>query len=179
VETYEISGWSSYVSIPVQLTSDDLSPADVRHVKYRWDADTEILSAQLSGAGADEGPSGSVGMEGGDGSWLILDIGAGRIQSVEVAVWPEVKELASLTPPSTVQDAAVGFTANTRAGDVAIQVSTRVLAESDVGRKTFHFRVGGGRVARTIRLASDLLLDVDERSQISGLWLLNVPPCPA
>jgi hypothetical protein len=32
---------------------------------------------------------------------------------------------------------------------------------------------------RTIRLAHDLLLDVDEKSQISGLWMLNVPPRPA
>ena len=32
--------------------------------------------------------------------------------------------------------------------------------------------------ARTVRIAKDLLFDVDEKSRISGLWLLNVPPCP-
>jgi hypothetical protein len=29
-----------------------------------------------------------------------------------------------------------------------------------------------------VRLARDLLLDVDDKSHISGLWLLNVPPSP-
>jgi uncharacterized protein YuzE len=38
--------------------------------------------------------------------------------------------------------------------------------------------MGKSRETRTIRIGKDLLLDLDEKSQISGLWLLNVPPCP-
>jgi hypothetical protein len=34
------------------------------------------------------------------------------------------------------------------------------------------------RPARAIRFARDLLLELDERDRIAGLWLLNVPPFP-
>ena len=76
-------------------------------VEYRWDADTDILSAQLTPRAAGEGMSGSVGLEGTDGSWLILDVAAGRINGVEVAVWPDVRKLPVLNPPGQVEDAHV------------------------------------------------------------------------
>src|SRR5579884_3521615 len=76
-------------------------------VEYTWDADTDILSAQLSPRATGQGMSGSVGLEGSDGSWLILDVAAGRINGVEIAVWPDVRKLSTLTPPATVEDARV------------------------------------------------------------------------
>ena len=33
--------------------------------------------------------------------------------------------------------------------------------------------------ARTVRIARNVLLDLDEHEVLSGLWLLNVPPFPA
>ena len=51
--------------------------------------------------------SGSVGLEGADGSWLILDVAAGRINGVEVAVWPDVRKLPALAPPTNVEDVHV------------------------------------------------------------------------
>ena len=60
-----------------------------------------------------------------------------------------------------------------------METVTRLFAETDHAGKTYHFRLGKPRQCRTIRLAKDVLLDVDEKSQISGLWLLNVPPSPA
>jgi hypothetical protein len=60
-----------------------------------------------------------------------------------------------------------------------VEVETRLTAESDVAEKTIHFRIGGARVTRAVRLAHELLLDIDEREQIAGVWFLNVPPFPA
>jgi hypothetical protein len=149
-------------------------------VEYTWDPDTDILSAQLSPRSAGEGMSGSVGLEGSDGSWLILDVAAGRITGVEVAVWPDVRKLATLEPPATVEDARVVVPARRSQPDIAsLEMDTRLTADADRDQRTFHFRVGKPRGSRTIRLARDLLLDVDEKSHISGLWLLNVPPGPA
>src|SRR5687768_10960612 len=72
------------VKIPIQIEpASEASPA----VEYRWDPDTEILSAQLNPRSAGKGLSGSVELEGADGSWLILDVSSGRINGVEVAVW--------------------------------------------------------------------------------------------
>ena len=51
-------------------------------------------------------------------------------------------------------------------------------ARGGAGQHNIHFRLGRSRRAPTVRVARDLLLDVDEGSHLSGLWLLNVPPCP-
>lgn len=164
------------MKIAVQL--EPPKGADQR-VEYRWDPDTDILSAQLSPRVASDGMSGSVGLEGADGSWLILDVAKGCINGVEVAVWPEVRRLAALRAPATIQDAHVVVPSRRSQPDIAsLEMKTHMLAETDADHRTIHFRLGKPRESRTVRIARDLLLDLDEKSQISGLWLLNVPPSP-
>jgi hypothetical protein len=168
------------VKVAVQLQPADASPADV---EYTWDPDTDILSAQLSprasGSGEGDGLSGSVGLEGNDGSWVILDVAAGRIASVEVAVWPDVRQLPALSVPTQIEDVQVVVPVSTTKADIAsLEVDTHLVAEADAGQRNFHFRLGAPRGARTVRVARDLLFDVDDKNRISGLWLLNVPPCP-
>ena len=165
------------MKIAVRLDPPSGAPPEVA---YRWDPDTDILSAQLAQNGGGEGMSGSVGLEGTDGSWVILDVDAGRINGVEVAVWPDVRKLPALTPPSNIEDAHVVLPARpSQASISSLETSTRLIAEADVAQRNFHFKLGSGRGARTVRLGRDLLLDVDDKSHISGLWLLNVPPGPA
>jgi len=169
------------VKIAVQLGPAPASgtPAEVA---YKWDSDTDILSAQLTSRGTPEtvGMSGSVGVEGADGSWVILDVSSGRINGVEIAVWPEIRKLPSLSPPSEIEEAHVSIPSRRSQPNIAsMETVTRLVAETDPVGKTYHFRLGKPKLCRTIRLAKDVLLDVDEKSQISGLWLLNVPPSPA
>jgi len=165
------------VKIAVQLEPLAEPPA---RVQYTWDPDTDILSAQLTPRASGDGLSGSVGLEGADGSWVILDVAAGRINGVEVAVWPDVRKLAELRPPVDVQDAQVMLPGDRAKSDVAsFEMATRMIAEADSAQRNFHFRLGKPRGARTVRVARDILLDLDEKSRIAGLWLLNVPPCPA
>lgn len=164
------------MKIAVEIQPVGQAPPEV---EYRWDADTDILSAQLTPRAVGEGMSGSVGLEGTDGSWLILDVAAGRINGVEVAVWPDVRRLPELNPPGQVEDAHVVVPSRQSQRDIAsLEMDTRLIAEADNEERTFHFRLGKPRSTRTIRLARNLLVDVDEKSRISGLWLLNVPPCP-
>ena len=75
------------MTIDVRVQPGESAPPTV---EYRWDADTDILTAAVQGRGKGEGMSGSVEIQGVDGSWLILDVNAGQIAGVEVAVWPEV-----------------------------------------------------------------------------------------
>jgi hypothetical protein len=167
------------VKIAVLLEPASGTPGEVL---YRWDRDTDILSAQLPPQpGVSDGMSGSVGLEGSDGSWLILDVNEGRINGVEVAVWPDVRELARLALPSKIEEASVTVPGRKSQPDIASvgMAARNIVAEADQGGKNFHFRMGKLRETRTIRLGKDLLLDLDEKSQISGLWLLNVPPCPS
>jgi len=165
------------VKIAVQLQPATGAPQEV---EYRWDPDTDILSAQLSPRASGEGMSGSVGLEGSDGSWLILDVGSGCINGVEIAVWPEVRKTAVLTPPSGIEHLHVTVPSRRSQPNIAsLEMNAHLVAESDHDQRNFHFRLGKPRSARTVRVARDLLLDVDEKGHISGLWLLNVPPCPA
>ena len=85
------------MSVAVQLEP----AANVPAVEYRWDADTDILTARLRGANGRTGMSGSVEVEGSDGSWLILDVASGCIDGVEVAVWPDVHKRRGLAPPAS------------------------------------------------------------------------------
>lgn len=148
-------------------------------VEYTWDPDTDILSAQLRLPAEEEGMSSSVEVEGFDGSWLIIDVTAGRINGVEIAVWPDVRMLPTLLPPAIFEDARVRVPVG-RLGceDAEVEVDTPVMAEADSSERVIHFRLGCFRAARAIRVGRDLLLEVDGKNQIAGLWLLNVPPFP-
>jgi hypothetical protein len=165
------------VNIAVQMEPFAGSPSDV---EYRWDTDTDILTARLTAAEEGSGPSGSVELEGTDGAWLILDVVKGRIAGVEVAVWPDVRKCATLAPPPAVEDARVLVPLRaTHPGAALLEVEAPLAAESDEAERVIHFRVGMKRQVRTVRLGRDLLLDVDPQSRIAGLWLLNVPPFPS
>lgn len=162
------------MNIPIRVEpAGDTAPT----VEYRWDPDTEILSAQVSPRVAGEGMSGSVELEGSDGSWLILDVNGGRIHGVEVAVWPEVHMRGALKPPANVEEGRVLVPARRSQQDVAsLEVETALRAEADSDETVFHFSLGKTRQTRAIRLARDLLLEVDSANNLAGLWLLNVPP---
>lgn len=164
------------MKIPIQVEpADGASPA----VEYHWDPDTEILSAQLRPRTTGKGLSGSVELEGADGSWLILDVSAGNINGVEVAVWPDVHKRRSLEPPGGVEDASVVVPSRrSQPGVAALEVETPLHAEADESERVFHFTLGKSRPTRTVRFARDLLMDVDGSSHLAGLWLLNVPPFP-
>ena len=124
-----------------------------------------------------EGTSGSVEIEGTDGSWLILDLNGGSVHGVEVAVWPEVRKRASLSPPGEITDGRVmlGGEGN---GIASIEMNTALAAEADESERTIHFRLGPSRQTKTVRIARDILIDVDGRDRIAGVWLLGVPPFP-
>lgn len=148
-------------------------------VDYRWDPDTDILSAQLRPSGNGHGMSGSVEVEGADGSWLIFDIAEGRISGVEVAVWPDVRKLPTLLPPPNVEDARVLLPSRQSQPGVAnVEVNVPLMAETDVAERVIHFRLGKTRESRIVRVARDLLLEIDQQMRLAGLWLLNVPPFP-
>jgi hypothetical protein len=124
--------------------------------------------------------SGSVGIEGSDGSWLIFDVASGSIRGVEVAVWPEVKKRTVLAPPDDVEPATVRLPLRQSQPNLSsVEMDTTLMAEADREERTIRFRIGRRRPVRTVRVARDILLEVDTRDYLAGVWLLNVPPSPA
>lgn len=163
------------MNIPVRVEPCVGSAPDV---VYRWDPDTDILTAHLSRRDDTAGLSGSVDLEGSDGSWLILDVAGGRINGVEVAVWPTVCKRSDLAPPVDVTDASVLVTADAAPRVDVMEVDTSMAADSDHDERTIHFRLGPRRATRTVRIAREVLLDIDVRNRLAGVWLLDVPPFP-
>jgi hypothetical protein len=171
--------------IAVYLEHIESDAPQLPSIDYRWDADTDILTALLNGGpkgtgiSGTSGMSGSVEVEGSDGSWLIFDVSSGRIAGVEVAVWPDVRKVGGLAAPADATPSFVTIPSRpSQPGIASLEIDTRLVADADASERTIHFRFGAARVTRAVRVAQDLILDVDDSNHIAGVWLLNVPPFP-
>jgi hypothetical protein len=153
----------------------------VPHISYRWDAETDILTGAIRSARTKAGGlTGSVELEGGDGSFILLDVAGGAICGVEVVVWPDVRTAASLTPPTAVEEGDVILpTRRSQPSVAAVEVDTALMIETNAAESVFHVRLGSARHASVVRVADGLLVEVDEEAELAGLWLLDVPPFPA
>ncbi|MBX3174660.1 MAG: hypothetical protein KF709_09625 [Gemmatimonadaceae bacterium] len=163
----------------LEVRVEEVAEAALPGVDYRWDADTDILVATLRATAVSEGLNGSIDIEGGDGAWLTLELSGGRLSAVEVAVWPDVKTVPTLPLPEGIAAGRMHVPQRrSDAGLAAVEVEARIRAVADAPEQTIHFRVGPTRATRTVRVARDLLLELDGKSHIAGLWFLNVPPFP-
>lgn len=157
---------------------EPLDAKDLPPVEYRWDTDTDILVAMLRPAGVSEGVSGSLDFEGSDGSWLTFELVDGRLAAIEVAVWPDVKSVEALQPPAASGAARVRIPQQGGEALAAMEIDTAIRAVADAPERTIHFRIGPTRASRAVHVARDLLLEIDAKQRIAGLWFLNVPPFP-
>jgi hypothetical protein len=164
------------MTIAVELQSVSGAPPAVH---YRWDADTDIFTATLATHRNGAHPAGSVEIEGTDGSWLVLDLYGGRIVGVEVALWPDVHHNSALAAPREAESADILVPMRDGAAPATMEVEAPMRAEADDAERIVYFRIGDRREARSVRVGSELLLDVDRQDRLAGLWLLNVPPFPA
>ena len=163
----------------LELQVERIAEGELPAVDYRWDPDTDILTLTLRPTGVAEGLSGSVDIQGADGAWLLLEISSGRLASVEVAVWPDVRTVELLQPPTGAGAARLRVpTQGSKLGTAALEVEAAILAVADRAERTIHFRIGPMRPSRALKVAQDLLVELDTKSRIAGLWLLNVPPFP-
>ena len=172
---------SAAVDAPASLADVPLAVREALAGGAAYDADD--ARPRHDGPSADAavpGVCGAIEVEGTDGSWLSLELVRGRIASVQVAVWPTVRRRAALTPPSAPTCAAYAVSRREAVADrpVALELSARVAAETDGSERVFHFVFGPPRATERARIARDIVLEVDERRRLAGLWLLNVPPFP-
>ncbi len=163
----------------LDLRLEPIAADELPNVEYRWDADTDILCVMLRGQGVAEGVSGSLDLEGADGSWLTFELTDGRLAAIEVAVWPDVASVEALHPPEVAEPARVRIPTSGDELLAAMEVDTAIRAVADAPERTIHFRIGPSRPSRAVRVARDVLLEVDGKQRIAGLWFLNVPPFPA
>lgn len=162
-------------------------------VTYRWDPETDILTVACKGGPKGDGMNGTVDLEGGDGSFVVIDVAGGTLRGLDVVTWPDdVRTVASLAPPEANKEGQVTFPDRRRAergatapdrrraerGVTAVELDTALTVDKNASESVFHIRVGRQRPAAVVRVADHLLVEFDKQSRIAGLWLLEVPPFP-
>jgi hypothetical protein len=153
----------------------------VPHIAWRWDPETDILTGALKRTVAKGAPglTGSVELEGSDGSFVLLDVAAGRIRGVEVVVWPDVRTVPALSPPAEPRTGDVELPGRrSQPSVVAVEVDALLSIDTNATESTFHVRVGPLRPVTAVRVADGFLVEVDEHEELAGLWLTDVPPFP-
>src|SRR5256712_8659713 len=79
-------------------------------VTYRWDPETDILSVACKGTGKATGLNGTVDLEGGDGSFVVIDVAGGFIHGVGVGTWPGDIRTPDTPPiPEPAKDRPLAF----------------------------------------------------------------------
>jgi hypothetical protein len=123
---------------------------------------------------------GTVDLEGGDGSFVVIDVAGGALRGLDVVTWPEdVRTVASLAPPDATKEGQVTFPERrSKSGVEAVELDTALTVDKNQSESVFHIRVGRQRPATVVRVADHLLVEMDKQSRIAGIWLLEVPPFP-
>ena len=149
-------------------------------VTYRWDPETDILTVACKGVPKGNGMNGTVDLEGGDGSFVVIDVAGGSLRGVDVVTWPDdVRTVASLQVPEASKEGQVTFpNRQSQPGVAAVEVDTPLTVDKNQNESVFHIRIGRQRPATVVRVADHMLVEVDKQSRIAGLWLLEVPPFP-
>lgn len=149
-------------------------------VAYRWDPETDILSVACKGASKARGLTGTVDLEGADGSFVVIDVAGGVVRGVDVVTWPDdIRTVETLEPPTLAKEGRVVFPSrNSQPGIAAVELDTALTIEKNPAESVFHIRVGRQRPSTVIRVADHLLVEVDKQTRLAGLWLLEVPPFP-
>jgi len=149
-------------------------------VSYRWDPETDILSAVCKGLPKTSGMNGTVDLEGSDGSFVLLDVAGGLLRGLDVVTWPDdIRTLDGLVAPEVASEARVLFPSRrSQPAVAAVEVDTALVVEKNAVESVIHIRVGRAKPANVVRIADHLLVEVDKQSRLAGLWLLEVPPFP-
>ncbi|HEY7686697.1 MAG TPA: hypothetical protein VH833_11375 [Gemmatimonadales bacterium] len=149
-------------------------------VSYRWDPETDILSATCKGVPQATGMNGTVDLEGNDGSFVLLDVAGGLLRGLDVVTWPDdIRTIDALVAPAAAKKARVLFPSRrSQPAVTAVEVDTALTVEKNADESVFHIRVGRARPVSVMRVADHLLVEVDKQSRLAGLWLLEVPPFP-
>jgi hypothetical protein len=148
-------------------------------IAFKWDPETEILSGTFKGGRKSGGLTGSVELEGAEGSFVVLDVLAGVVRGLEVVVWPETVLVDGLQAPEPGSHGQLVMPSRpSQPGVAAVEVDTNLSAEKRPDESVIHLRVGPKRKTDAVQLADGLIAEVDTLGNIAGLWLIGVPPFP-
>lgn len=151
-------------------------PGNVPELTYGWNAETRILAGRFP-VPEQRGFTGMVEVTGDDGAIVVLDVRGGLLAGFEIVVWPGAELHPQLDPPDA-EAALVGVVSHPEGVAGALELETVIEADATPDRSTIHVLVGGEDAVRAVRVARDLIVELDASDRLAGLWLTNVPPAP-
>ena len=146
-------------------------------LSWRWDAETDILSGSFRAPGAST-LDGTIELNDVEGAIAVLDISNGAVSGLDIVVWPEVTTSRTLLPPSSVESGRLALTGPTGA-TWSFEIEAPLVIRTNAGENVYHLRLGEQRVARVVRVADQLLVELDPDGALAGCWLVGVPPFPS
>ena len=145
-------------------------------IRWTWDDETDILSGAMAGLKKSGGLTGTIELTDDEGSVAVVDVAGGRIQGIDIVVWPEVTEVPGLTPPEASRDGVVTLPPRqSQPGIASVEVDTTLSVSANPRHDTLHLRIGTKRQVEAVRVADHLLVEVDGKGRLAGFWLLSVP----
>ncbi len=144
---------------------------------FRWDAETEILVGRADVPSGGSGFTGSWELESELGAVVTLETSGGVLCGVEVVVWPEVEESAKLVAPHDATPGRVVLVPPDDAPSGVLEIDTPIAAVAATADALIHLVFAPART-RVVRVAQNVLADLDSAGRLTGLWLVDLPPFP-
>ena len=151
-------------------------PAPLPAFPFRWDIETEILSGRQEVEGPPTGFTGSWEIESPTGAVLTLETTGGVLGGIEVVVWPDV-ERAALAVPRKAPAGRVALEAPGGQKTGVLEVEAPITGAATASETLVRLAFGTAR-ARSVRIAENVVVDLDADGHLAGLWLEDLPLFP-
>lgn len=154
-------------------------PGPLPAIRWRWDAETDILSGAFRVGPPGAGYTGTVELNDEEGSIAVLDVSGGVLCGLDIVVWPEITNLPGLAAPVEARLGQVLVPSRAaKRGVAALEFDTTLTVSADPDERTFHLRIGTRRAVEPIRVADRFLVEVDGAQRLAGFWIEDAPPLP-
>jgi len=146
-------------------------------VSYRWTRRPTSSQSPVRN-GESDGAQRTVDLEGGDGSFVVIDVAGAASTAWTSSPGRTTSAHATTSPSRSRPRRRVVFRAGSRSRGWRRSSGHRTHRGEEPTESVLHIRVGRQRVASVVRVADLLLVEVDKNSRLAGLWFLDVPPFP-
>ncbi len=150
-----------------ELARFEFIPSEPSTASYAYDSETGILSIRFDSPPS--GEQGAIELSDVGGGILFLHTKSGVVDGLEIVIWPVLDADGEVDDPIPT-DAGI-VVPPLEIDEVDCELVTRVNSVGTI----VHIAVNDGYAEKTIALADNFLLDVDEDSELTGIWMLDVP----
>jgi ribosomal 50S subunit-recycling heat shock protein len=147
-------------------------------IAWRWDPETDILSGTFRNSGSSR-LDGTIELTDAEGAIAVLDVADGAVAGLDMVVWPEVTSTRGLSLPSNVETGRVVLRGPRADRTTSVEIESVLTVRTNPGESLYHLKVGGSPAARAVRVADQLLVELDTEDALVGCWLMGVPPFPS